>query len=241
MPLTSDQPTVSALADAAAFPALDTLGEQFPPHAPIFGPPTGEFARSLAELAALPEKGVLLEGPVHGYLRKADALALHDLAWHAGGDVLELGAAWGLSTVILARAVAAARPAASLISVDIDPGFHRLSQAAIDTEGLAAHLLAILGDAGDVVIRLADEGRRFGFAFVDHDHTFKATQRVCDVLPRLLLPGGWVAFHDFNDARNRTEPEEYGIHLAVEALLQKPGFTFRGVIGCMGLLRRDEA
>ena len=235
------QQTAAMPSNAVDFPALGNLGERFPPHAPIFGFPTGEFARTLAGLAASPEQNGLLHGPVHGYLRKADALALHDLAWHASGDVLELGAAWGLSTVILARAVSAARPAARLVSVDIDPGFHRLSRAAVDAEGLANHVLAIQGDAGEVVVRLADQGWRFGFVFVDHDHSRSATQRVCDVLPRLVLPGGWVAFHDFNDARNRTEPEEYGIYPAVEALLRRRGCTFRGIVGCMGLIRMVEA
>jgi len=237
---TAGQQIATVAANAVEFPDLGDLGEHFPSHAPIFGCPAGEFARTLAELAASPEQDGLLQGPVHGYLRKADALALHDLAWHAAGDVLELGAAWGLSTVILARAVSAARPAARLVSVDIDPGFHRLSQAAVNAEGLSDHLLAIHGDAGEIVVRLADQGRRFGLVFVDHDHSRPATQRVCDLLSRLVLPGGWVAFHDFNDARNRTEPAEYGIYPAVEALLRKPVFTFCGVVGCMGLIRMNE-
>jgi predicted O-methyltransferase YrrM len=43
------------------------------------------------------------------------------------------------------------------------------------------------------------EEKTFGFIFVDHWHGYEATHSAVIRATRLLLPGGFVMFHDYND------------------------------------------
>jgi predicted O-methyltransferase YrrM len=163
------------------------------------------------------------------------------MAYFAEGDILELGSFNGLSTTILARGIRASRRGARIVSVDLNPGSVRETRRTLRWQGLSRDVVQICGDAADVAARLAAEGRRFAFVFVDHSHEFEPTRRVCQALPSLLTPGGFCLFHDFNDARN-TDPgaNDYEVYQAVMEGLDPERFAFYGIYGCTALYRESS-
>jgi hypothetical protein len=108
----------------------------------------------------------------------------------------------------------------------------------VTAQGLKDVFRPLPGEAGARAARLIERGRLFGFAFIDHDHAYGPTRRAGGHLAALLKPGGHALFHDFNDVRNATEPETYGVHRAVTELARQPDFAFADVIGCCALVRR---
>lgn len=222
-------------------PSLESLGREFPGYRRCFdfpGSSVDAFHKSIAEW---PVEGGLVRGPVTGFLRPADALSLYELAYFAQGSVLEMGSAWGLSTTILCQALRNARRRARVISIEIDPNFQKATAQAVAARGLKRYYQAIHGDAGVEADRLMAKGHTFGFAFIDHDHAYRPTQIACRQLGLLLSPGGYALFHDFNDERNRSDPETYGVYRAVMELIQRPSWDFLGVIGCCALVRRRDS
>lgn len=227
------------VAGSCPLPAPATLGRDFPPYRPLFDFP-GEFVDSGHNaLVELPVRDGLIQGPVPGYLRPADALALYELAYFATGDVLELGSFRGLSATILCTAAQRAGRGVLLWSVERDAAFQRATAEAIQAQGLGAHYRPLLGDATRVLARLVAEQRRFSVVFVDHDHSHPATRAVCRHLGQLLLPSGIAVFHDLNDARNVSEPAVYGVHRALAEALAGPELSFLGLVGCSGLVWRS--
>lgn len=221
------RPPVADPVVVCAVPALEDLGRSFPPYRRTFAF-RGEFLdASHRHLAELPVDGDLIRAWVPGFLRPADALALYEHAFLAEGNVLEMGSAWGLSTTILGMAVRNSGRRAVVTSLEISPEFHLATAAAVADQGLTATCRLLLGDAGDEARKRMAERCRFGFAFIDHDHAYAATRLACEQLKPLLRPGGHVLFHDFNDERNRTEPETYGVHRAVAELARGHPFARR--------------
>jgi len=217
-----------------ALPPLEALGTAFPPYRPLHDVP---MDAEQAAILALPVEGGLIRTEPPGFLRPADALTLYELARHGPGDVLELGAAWGLSATILCRGVRA-RGAGRVVSVEIDPAFQRAAAEAIRRAGLARWHQMRAGDAGTLLQDAVSRGERFGAVFVDHDHGLEASRLVCRLLPRLLLPGGMALFHDFNDVRNIGG--EYGVYQAVREMLEAgPELALRGLPGCCALVGWD--
>ena len=234
-------PATELLARPAELPAPLELGREFPPYRRIFSGAAPFVDAAHAAIAALPTEGGLLRGPVRGFLRPADALALYEIAYHARGDVLEMGSAWGLSTTIIGRAIAASGRRAKVLSIEIDPHFQAATRAAMLAAGLGGVYAGLPGDATVVAAQLAAAGMRVGGAFVDHDHAYAPTWQACRNLSQLLLPGGLALFHDFNDERNISEPEFYGVHRAVSEFVGDKRFAFLGTIGCCGLVGRMQA
>jgi predicted O-methyltransferase YrrM len=189
-------------------------------------------------LSRLPVEGGLICGAVGGWLRPADALALYELAYFARGNTLELGTAWGLSTGILCTAVRNAGTGGLVVSIEIERKFRRATSRAIRAAGLCDHHRMVGGEAGDEVDALIRSGATFGAVFIDHDHAYGPTERICRQLDSALRTGGIALFHDLNDARNRTEPHEYGVHRAVAELLERPGYVLAGMVGCCCAVRR---
>jgi predicted O-methyltransferase YrrM len=229
------------VAPAERFPDARELGSSFPRYRHVH-PFVGDFVdaehRSLSEL---PIDDGLIRGAVPGYLRPADALVLYELAYFTIGDVLELGSAWGLSTAILCAAVKNSGREQRVLSIELEPTFRRATRRAIRTAGLRHHHRLVVGEAGQVVDDLIARHADFGLVFVDHDHAYESTVRVCRQLGAVLQVGGIAVFHDLNDERNVSEPEQYGVHRAVAELLQRPGYAFLGVIGCCGIVQRTAA
>lgn len=227
-------------AGTAAFPNLGLIGRVFPAYQPLFASTEDYVDPGHAALAALPAEGGLLRASTPGFLRHADALVLYELAWHAAGDILELGSAWGLSTTVLCRAACNARRGVRVASVEIAPEFQQATSQAVEALGLKRQLDARPGAADAVMDRLHVDGRTFSVAFVDHDHSLGAVRGACRRLAALLRPGGVAVFHDFNDSRNISEPATYGVYRAVAEMVQAPDWRYLGVLGCCALVQRAE-
>jgi predicted O-methyltransferase YrrM len=240
------------LSHPETFLRLEELGARYPPYQPTF-PFAGHFIDASHRFYAecpLDPTGVLIQvrrrrwfgPPIQGWLRRADALKLYEMAYFADGDILELGSFNGLSTTILARARRASKRGVRLVSVDLNPGAIRETRRTLRLQGLDGDTEQVCGDAADVAARLVAGGRRFAFVFVDHSHEFDPTLRVCQALPSLLTPGGFCLFHDFNDARN-ADPDatDYEVYQAVMEGLDAQRFTFYGIYGCCALYRESSA
>jgi len=214
------------------------IGHEFPAYRRTFDFP-GEFIDSEHQaIAALPAPDGLIRTTIPGFLRPADGLALYELAYFAPGEILEIGSAWGLSTSILCRAAARAGRGRPVWSIEKEPEFQEATRQTIASLGLEGHYRGIPADADQTIRQLVAQRNRFGLIFVDHDHRYPAMRRVCAALGQLLVPGGLALFHDFNDERNISGAEDYGIYRAVCEVLEEPEMSFLGVIGCCGLVYR---
>ena len=171
---------------------------------------------------------------IPGWLRREDAATLYELAHLAQGDIFELGTNRGLSASVLAEALQANGHGAFLHTVELSKQL--VAQAhdnLIDFPNIVIHNAA----AADWLAAQVAAKRKYSFAFIDHTHTYDGVREAASVLDRLLIPGSFVAFHDFIDVRNFDEKnEEYGVPQgAVDGLASS--FEFQGGCGCMGLFR----
>ncbi len=209
------------------------LGTRFPPWRPTFrfrGPFLDPFHASLAVAGA----DGLIDLGIEGWLRPADALKLYELAVFSPGDLLELGTYHGLSTHIQGHAMAASDPRLRLTSLELDPELAAVARTQLVQPGRHD---VVVGDARESGARLVAAGRRFGLAFVDHSHEGALVAVACEQLKRLVVPGGFALFHDYNDVRNGREPG-YGVFGAVRDAFADRSFAFWGCYGCTGLFRR---
>src|SRR5262249_2974479 len=140
-----------------------------------------------------------------------EAAKLASLA--SGGDVIELGAQYGFSTVILAQA------ARRVTSVDWhlgDPSIAAMGAEPGDTRGACRANLARYGVAGkvdarrgrfeDVLPALAKQGALFDGVFLDAQHDTASVERDLALVLPLIRPGGWVAFHDYGRSEATGHP-----------------------------------
>ncbi len=218
-------------------PDMKTLGQSYPPYRHTYNFSGKYIDTDHLAIAQYPTKGGLIKGPVEGFLRPADALALYEMANNCNGDVLEMGSAWGLSTSILCQAICNAGQNNKVYAIEIDNEFQKITANTIKSLGLKKFYESIPGDAQIEGNLLIEKKHKFNFAFIDHDHSYHATLIACHQLNDLLEPGSFALIHDFNDARNTSEPE-YGIYHALTAFLKEKSFSFFGVIGCCALIRK---
>jgi cephalosporin hydroxylase len=183
-----------------------------------------------------PRNNQMIDVGFDGWLLPSDASKLYEMAYCANGDILELGTYRGLSTSIIVRAMEKSNPGATLTTIDLDESQVQIAKAAFDRKGISReHVSFIVDDAIARVERLASEGRKFSFIFVDHSHAYEHMLPTCKALPAIISPGHFVLFHDYNDVRNTTG--EWGVYQAVQETLQAD-FDFYGIYGCTGLFRR---
>ena len=216
------------------------LGRRVRPYRPTFGdePFINETHQGLA---AVPLKGRLIDVGIPGWLRREDVLKLYEQAYHANGDVLEIGCAYGLSTAIIATALRQAGRGATLVAVDVDPDRVDHARRNLWARGLTDGVEFRVGDTADVCRELAAAGRTFGFVFVDHSHAYGPVLAVCRVLPDLVQDGGFCLIHDYNDARNDDPANpDYGVPQAVHDGLPPDQFAFYGIYGCTALYRKER-
>jgi glycosyltransferase involved in cell wall biosynthesis len=131
-----------------------------------------------------------------------EAARLASLA--SGGDVLELGAWYGFSTVVLAQA---ARRVTSVDWHQGDGSLTEMGEPDADTwepfrqnlarYGVAGKVDARRGRFADVLPALKAQGKLFDGCFLDAQHDAAAVQADLDLVLPLVRPGGWVAFHDY--------------------------------------------
>ncbi len=214
-----------------AVPDLPQLLDAMEGYRPVF---QGEPDDNHRRIAGWPVAGGLIATEPRGFLRPADALTLYDIARYGSGDALELGSAWGLSTTILCRAVKA-RGGGKVVSCEIDPQFQRLAAAAVRQLNLSRWHAMRGGDGTALLRQAAARQERFSAIFIDHDHGLEASLQACALLPKLLAPGGFMLFHDFNDPLNLSG--EYGVYEAVCGMLREhPALALYGVPGCCALV-----
>lgn len=223
------------------------------------------YHRSLAEAPLLPD-GDFLDLGITGWLLRADALKLYELAYFAQ-DVLELGTCCGLSASVIARAVHNSGRPRAFATVDLDPTIQDAARWSLDQQATpgreavqyfrreGAQFLRDLIERGEprrrswmdaLLRRPAPSGfdvlpRRYSLVFVDHAHTYDAVTQVCALLHEVVEPGGFALFHDYNDPRNiLPDVDDYGVYQAVGDALRREHFDFYGVFGCAGLFRRTS-
>jgi len=121
---------------------------------------------------------------------------------------LEIGMAWGLSTLFILDALTATGAARPGCHVIMDPyqatTYH---DAAIRTlrEAGVADLVEFYGEPSGIVLpRLITEGRQFDFVFIDGDHRYDGVFIDFFFVHQLLRPGGLIVFDD---------PEFDGVYL----------------------------
>jgi predicted O-methyltransferase YrrM len=220
------------LAVPQALPPIKELGLDYAPYRPLFAAPS---EAGHAHIAGWEVEGDLIVTEPRGFLRPADALTLFDLARYQGGDVLEIGSAWGLSATILCRGVAGRRAGGRVVSLELDPLFQVATRRAVKRNGLSRWHSMRGGDGTALMEQAIAKGETYGTIFIDHDHGLAASAAACRLLPHLLAPGGLALFHDFNDPLNASG--EYGIYAAVSAFLATdPRFAFYGMPGCCALI-----
>lgn len=189
----------------------------------------------------LPLNGVQIVAPIEGSLRPADALKLYEMAYYSKGPILELGTYRGLSTSILSESSKKSGSNYPIFTVDLSKDACRLSAANLHDHGLAENVAFMYGNACTVARNFAESQFRFGFAFVDHSHAYDPVRDVATTLADLILPEGFVLFHDYQDKRNvREESSDYGVAQAVLDGLSPSTFEFMGCYGCSSLWRRKK-
>lgn len=233
----SSPPAPRSLPDVPAapcLPALDQLGERFPPYTPTLGEPPAHIA---GRIRAARNDGALIDLGIPGFLRPDEALKLYELAYALPGDTLELGTAWGLSTSLLAEAKRDQDAGYRVTSVELDADHARAARRELRRRGLQRHARVVVGDAHRVCRRLLTRGARFSLAFVDHDHGLEATRHACADVHALVAPSGLVLFHDLNDEANRRG--EYGIYSAVAESIEQGLFEPVVLVGSALLVKRS--
>jgi predicted O-methyltransferase YrrM len=213
---------------------------EIPPYRPTFRF-RGEYINGThAVLGSAPlRNGHEIDLGIAGWLRREDALKLYELAYFSSGAILEVGSYQGLSSSVIASAVRDSGRTRGIVSVEIDPAAQESARENLRQRGLEGLVTFRLADAVSVCDDSARNGARYGFVFVDHDHSYKAVFDVATRLERIVPAGGFVLFHDWLDSRN-ADPNDpsYGVYQATVDALKPRSWRFYGVFGVAGLFRR---
>jgi len=114
------------------------------------------------------------------------------LAWSINaGNVLELGAFEGRTTLTLAQ-----RLDANITAVEITSERATTTRKRLAEFTASPRIEVVEMDALKFLRRCISERRRFDFAFVDDDHTYAHVAEEVDLLKRVVRPGGLIVMHD---------------------------------------------
>lgn len=186
----------------------------------------------------LQEGKPIIAHEIEGWLRREDAAKLYEMAYFAGGDIVELGTSRGLSAFIMAQAIKDAGKSDDVHTVDMLEdrcSAARKRMAARDVRNIFIHCAEGAAFLRDLVKRR----KKFRFAFIDHSHHYAPVREACTLLDQVLERGSFVGFHDFCDTRNfKVHPDDFGVYQAVTDGLP-PSFEFYGAFGCMSLYRYE--
>jgi predicted O-methyltransferase YrrM len=129
--------------------------------------------------------------PISSSLTDREASVLRSLA--RGYKVIEVGSAYGYSTVVMG--------AVARLVVSVDHHRHLNSLEALKWNLEAYHLtdrvFVLVGESRDILPTLPDES--FDGAFMDGDHSREGVLSDAAQALRLVRPGGWLAFHDWDE------------------------------------------
>jgi len=222
--------------------SLDNCGEDRP-YLKTFefpGPHIGAFHAAL-DRAPTGRMGIpfCIDLGIDGYLARAEAMKLYELAFFAPGDVLELGTYRGLSTSIIARALHD-RGSQTLHTCDLSLHSSRSARRTLRWLPGFERVKFSVGDATELLDQFLAAGRKFGLIFVDHWHGYEATYSAAIRAGRLLSPGGFVMFHDYNDPSARLPDHPDKVWQAVtDAIGNDPKFRFCCVVASSGVFQRQ--
>lgn len=220
--------------------ALESCGE-LRPYVRTFQFPGEAIDGFHARLATAPlgRKGVNfgIDIGLDGYLATAEAMKLYELAYFGCGDVLELGTFMGLSASIIGSALRS-RGDGALHTCDISTLYSRTARRALRWHPAQPFIRFHTGDAPNFLDRMIAERRTFGFVFVDHWHGYEATHDVVVRLPRLVTPGGFVMFHDYNDPSARDPSHPHKVFQAVRDGLDEDAFQLCCVVASSAVFQR---
>lgn len=123
----------------------------------------------------------------------AETLRLRELA--KGAEVLEIGAAFGYSTVVLAQV------AQHVTSIDphLVHNSYGTLMANVGMYGLAERVQVIRQYSIAALAELIAEGRRYDLVFIDGDHTAAGVATDIECALKLVRPGGHIAVHDVTE------------------------------------------
>ncbi|HXZ98793.1 MAG TPA: class I SAM-dependent methyltransferase [Candidatus Binatia bacterium] len=140
---------------------------------------------------------------VPGWLTTANAALLYGFARNGGGpgEIMEIGSAWGLSTIVLAKGAHARQGEEAMVTTvdthDTYSGTERRLQRSL-TRFRADNVTAITQDSVGYAER-SSLPRRIRLLYVDGDHSESGVRRDLEAwLPR-VAPGGVVVFDDYFD------------------------------------------
>ena len=118
-----------------------------------------------------------------------------------GGLMANLGHARGGSALILAQSILKHGLEGSVISVDTfseNGRQHGNAMKLIELRGLSNLIDLRKGKTSVVGEELLREGYEFKFVFIDADHSYEHVLEDLELWTQMLVPGGFVAFHDTN-------------------------------------------
>jgi predicted O-methyltransferase YrrM len=237
----SPRPRPEATRDLQSWVELGEISPTFGAYRKTFEFPDDFIDSNHRRIATAPmgrlDNPLLIDLGIDGFLSTSDALKIYEMAYFSEGDVLELGTHRGLSTSIIASALDAKRRG-RIATVDLDQDAKRLASKNIKGKPGARRVSFMFGDAAEVMDRLIAKRAKFGFIFVDHWHGYDATRDAAERSKQLLLPGGFILFHDYTDLGNADPNHPYGVYQAVrDVIVADPRFEFYCVSGCCGLFR----
>ena len=219
---------------------LETCGEPRP-YVRSFQFPGDTIDGFHARLATAPlgRKGVNfgIDIGLDGYLARAEAMKLYELVYFGSGDVLELGTYMGLSASIIGNALRN-RGDGELHTCDISTVYSRTAQQCLKWHPARPFIHFHTGDAPPFLDRMIAQQRTFGLVFVDHWHSYEQTHEVAIRLPRLVRPGGFAMFHDYNDPSARDPAHPHKVFQAVHDGLDKDMFQPCCVVASSAVFQR---
>jgi predicted O-methyltransferase YrrM len=156
--------------------------------------------------------------PINTSLTAAETSKLQALA--EGKDVLEIGSAYGYSTVALALV------AKSVTAIDPHTGhgsYYEL-QANLNAYGVSEKVRIVQMRSQDILPRMVGDVekysktcKRYDLVWIDGDHTAEVVEHDVTLGIKLLKPDGVLACHDYDEA---TCP---GVRVALDKLFGGPG------------------
>lgn len=172
---------------------------------------------------------------IDGYLAQAEAMKLYELAYFSDGDILELGTFCGLSASILTRALADRSAPGRLDTCDINPSFSEQARKTVGDRRANYHV----GDAPVLLDQFIEAKKKYCLAFIDHWHGYKETYDALIRMPSLLLPGGFVVMHDYNDRSSLDADHPHKVFQAAADTIHKdPSFRFVCIVASMAVFQR---
>jgi hypothetical protein len=117
----------------------------------------------------------------------------------------------------------------------VDLSLDALAVARKNLRGLNVNL--ICAKAEEIIKDLETQRNRFALAFVDLSYSYEPVYHVCKEIDAVILSGGFILLHDWNDVRNGKDPD-YGVYHAARDGLKQGRWEFNGCYGCTALYRR---